>query len=331
METVPDEIRELAKVELHLHLDCCLSFAAARQLEPGLTAGRFADEFTAPRRLDGLPAFLARTARHLDLLQTPEALTLCVEDVFGQLAADNVRYAELRFAPHQHRRRGMDLDLVVDTVAGAVRAGNAGGPVTGRVILCGLWGDPPEHSREILRLVRQRRSPDRVVVAMDVAGHEAHPNRGGHLGVLAEAAAAGVPFTVHAGEGLGPGAVLEVLDRLSPARVGHGVRASEDPALVARLAAAGTHLEICPSCNVQLGLYPGFGAHPVGALARAGVSVGISTDQRTITQTDLGTEYARLRAADPYWTVEALRAANRKALLASFADAATRERISSLV
>jgi adenosine deaminase len=296
METVPTEVRELAKVELHLHLDCCLSLAAARQLEPGLTAGRFAEEFVAPRRLEGLPAFLARTARHLGLLQTPEALALCVEDVFGQLAADNVRYAELRFAPHQHRRR-----------------------------------DPPEHSREILELVQQRRSPEGVVVAMDVAGHEGHPNREGHLGVLAEAAAAGVPFTVHAGQGLGAGAVREVLDRLSPARVGHGVRASEDPALVARLAAAGTHLEICPSCNVQLGLYPGLGAHPAGALARAGVSVGISTDQRTITDTDLGTEYARLRAADPYWSTEALRAANRRALRASFADAATRERISPLL
>ena len=75
--------------------------------------------------------------------------------------------------------------------------------------------------------------------------------------------------------------------------------ASEDPRLVDHLAAAGTHLEICPSCNVQLGLYPQIAAHPLPVLYERGVSVGISTDQRSVTPTTLTREYARVVAAFP--------------------------------
>ena len=75
--------------------------------------------------------------------------------------------------------------------------------------------------------------------------------------------------------------------------------AAGDPDLVGRLAAAGTHLEICPSGNVQLGLFPELAAHPLPVLYERGVSVGISTDQRSVTPTTLTREYARVVAAFP--------------------------------
>jgi adenosine deaminase len=329
-QVIAGQLRGLPKVELHLHLDCCLSYAAASRLEPGLTRAQFDAEFVAPPRLDGLPAFLARTGRHLALLQTKEALALAVADLLAQLRADNVLYAEARFAPHQHRQGGLALSEVVDTVAQAIRDGSRDSPPACGLILCGLWSDPPEHTGEILDLVRAGR-PGGVVVGMDVAGNEAHPNRPGHLDVLARARAEGIPFTVHAGEGSGPEAVREVVDLLGPARIGHGIRAIEDPALVQRLARDGTHLEICPSCNIQLGLYPSFDALPVGRLARAGVNVGINTDQRTITDTDLGREYTRLGRADGYWKAAMLRQANRRSMAAAFADEGTKGRLLAML
>ncbi len=96
-----------------------------------------------------------------------------------------------------------------------------------------------------------------------------------------------------------------------------------------RLAAAGAHLEMCPSCNVQLGLYADHASHPARQFIEAGVSVGISTDQRTITHTTVGTEYERLAAADPWWTVERFRSCNRAALAASFAGNPTRQRVAA--
>ena len=320
------QVRALPKVELHLHLDGCMSYAAVSLLEPGLSEEAFEREFVAPAHLDGLPAFLARTGRHLALLQTPRAIVTCISDLYEQLARDNVVYAEARFAPHQHLRQGMDLSAVVSTMADAMEALNGRQPVAGRLLLCSLWSDPVAYTEEILELVRRHRERG-IVVGMDVAGDEAHPLRSEHLQVLAAATADGINVTVHAGEGKGPESVHEVLELLAPSRIGHGVRAIEDPALLPRLAAAGAHLEMCPSCNVQLGLYPDFAHHPIRRFVEAGVSVGISTDQRTITDTTVSEEYLRLAAADPFWDVERFRARNRDAMAAAFADDATRRRV----
>ena len=81
------QLRALPKVELHLHLDGCMSYDAAASLEPGLTREVYEREFIAPAHLDGLPAFLARCGRHLALLQTPRALVTCISDLYEQLAA----------------------------------------------------------------------------------------------------------------------------------------------------------------------------------------------------------------------------------------------------
>jgi adenosine deaminase len=224
----------------------------------------------------------------------------------------------------------MSVERVVSVMAEAMDALNREGPVTGRLLLCSLWTDPPEYTEQVMGLVSAFRSGG-IVVGMDVAGNEADPQRFEHLAVLAKAKAAGINFTVHAGEGNGPQSVADVLDLLQPTRIGHGVRAIEDPPLLVRLAQAGTHLEMCPSCNVQLGLYPDFASHPIKRFLAAGVSAGISTDQRTITHTTVSDEYLRLAATDSFWDLERFRLCNRGALAASFADDATRERIGSIL
>lgn len=120
-------------------------------------------------------------------------------------------------------------------------------------------------------------------MAFDLGGDEAGFPLTTHLPAFRRVIDAGVPFTVHAGEGAGPESVTEVMDALSPKRVGHGVRAIEDPSVVERLVSERVHLETCPSCNVQLGLYPTLREHPIDRLYRAGASLGIcSTPVRSI-------------------------------------------------
>ena len=318
-------LARMPKVELHLHLDLCLSLAAAQELEPELDEVTFAREFVAPPRVNGLAEFLRRTERHLDLLQTADGLRVLTRDVHRQLVDDGVVYAEVRFAPHQHRRRGLTVESAVAAVTGTIEDVAAGGPVAMRLLLCGLWSDPPEHTREILELVAASRGS--LIVGMDVAGDETHPHRADHLAVLAEARRRAVPFTVHGGEGAGPENVRDLLDTLAPVRIGHGVRAIEDPRLVDDLAEAGTHLEMCPSCNVQLGVVDGLDDYPARRLVEAGVSVGLNTDQRTVTATTMTDEYARLAGADPYWTVERLHARSVAALEVAFVDEPTRRAV----
>lgn len=145
---------------------------------------------------------------------------------------------------------------------------------------------------------------------------------------FALAAEAGLGLAVHAGEVCGPESVRAALDHLAVTRLGHGVRAAEDPELVARLRDLGTVLEVCPGSNVALGLYPDIAAHPIAALRKAGVTVTISTDDPPYFHTDPAREYAALAAAFD-WTAEDFRAINRDAAQAAFCGDATRTRIAA--
>src|SRR5262249_25478033 len=137
----------------------------------------------------------------------------------------------------------------------------------------------------------------------------------------------GIPVTVHAGEALGPESVRDALRELNPPRIGHGVRAAEDPALVRELAACRTHLELCPWCNVQIGVYPDLTAHPIENLHRAGVRVSIGTAPRGITATSLTDDYARIARAFPRLSLADFQHFNASALAVAFCDEATRARV----
>jgi adenosine deaminase len=132
--------------------------------------------------------------------------------------------------------------------------------------------------------------------------------------------------TAHAGEARGADSVWETLKYFEPTRIGHGVRSVEDPDLVRHLREERIHLEVCPSSNVQTRTVPTYAEHCVDRLYRDGVSLGISTDTRTITNVTLEQEYARLRAAFS-WSNDELTACNREALRAAFIDHDLRTRL----
>jgi adenosine deaminase len=195
-----------------------------------------------------------------------------------------------------------------------------------QLLLCSLWHLPLADSLAVLDLVEQFR-PAGTVAGFDIAGNDAHPEKRRHYPALRRARDRGIPLTVHAGEAGPSSDVDEMLRLFVPARIGHGVHAASDPDLIGRLATAGTHLEICPSCNVQLGLYPRMAAHPLPVLYERGVSVGISTDQRSVTPTTLTREYERVAQAFPSWGRAEFTACNVNAARVSFAGERTKAAI----
>ncbi len=318
------DLRLLPKVELHLHLDCCLSYDLIRRLDPSVTPERFRQDFVAPPKCRDLAEYLRTPPNHVALLQTEEALRLAVADLFAQLAADNVIYAEIRFAPLLHTRRGLSTQQVVAAVAGAVARNSTATGIGARVILCTLRHFTEAESLETVRLAAAFR--DTHVAAFDIAGDEAGYPLAAHLAAFEFAAREGIPYTVHGGEARGPESMWELIRHFRPARFGHGVRSIEDPALVAHLREAGIHLEVCPSCNVQIGIAPDYAGHPVDRLYRAGVSLGINTDTRTISDITLTQEYERL-AATFGWTAVDFRQANLNAARAAFLSDIDRDRL----
>jgi len=251
-------------------------------------------------------------------MQTEEALRLVVADLFEQLAADNVIYAEMRFAPLLHLDKGLTPEKVVAVVNGEVESQIRATGIEARVLLCTLRHYSREQSMKTAELVRQFRGS--TVAGLDIAGDEAAYSLEPHQPAYDYAHEHGLFATAHAGEGAGAESVWETLRLLKPSRIGHGVRSGEDSALIQHLKQHAIHLEVCPSSNVQTNMCADLRRHPVDRLYRDGVSLGINTDCRTIGDTTLDREYCRLEEAFA-WAADEFYRCNREALRAAFLPA----------
>lgn len=309
-------MQTLPKIELHLHLDCSLSYDAVSAIDPAFTPPRYAREIVAPPRVDDLAEYLARTRASVALLQTEHALRIAVADLLRQLAADGVIYAEVRFAPLLHTQQGLSPENVVRIVVDAADHTCARTGVDVRLILCTLRHFSEAQGMLTARLIERFRGSR--VVALDLAGDEAGFPLDAHVPVFTFARRHGILCTAHAGEASGPASVRGTLARLKPSRIGHGVRSIDDPALVEHLVACKIHLEVCPAVNVQIGLYGNLEEHPIDRLYRAGVSLSVNTDARAVTPTTLTLDYERLVEAFG-WTEADFLACNLNAVAASFA------------
>jgi adenosine deaminase len=307
----------LPKIELHLHLDCSLSFAAVSRLDKSVSLEEYQREFIAPRRCTSLADFLTRAPRGFQLMQDEAALALVVEDVFQQLAADGVIYAELRFAPLLHLERGLTPEQVVASVDRAAEACIGSSGIQARLILCTMRHFDQEQGLVTARLVEQFRGTR--VAALDIAGDEAGYPIDANVPAFRYAIEHGLYRTAHAGEARGPDSVWETLREFQPSRIGHGVRSIEDPVLIEHLRRERIHLEVCPTSNLQTGVKQEFAEHAVDELYRAGVPLSISTDTRTITKITLTEEYGNL-AKHFGWTRADLAACNEAAVDAAFVN-----------
>jgi adenosine deaminase len=307
----------LPKIELHLHLDCSLSYAVVARLDPSIMREQYEREFIAPPQCTSLADFLTRAPRGFQLMQNQEALGLVVEDLFEQLAADAVVYAEIRFAPLLHTYRGMRPAAVVEAVDRATTSCIRSTGIEARLILCTLRHFSSAQGLETAQLVESFRGSR--VVALDLAGDEKGFAIDAQVPAFRYSIEHGLSRTAHAGEARGAESVRETLEKLQPSRLGHGVRSVEDALLIEHLRSERIHLEMCPSSNVQTGAAGSYRAHPIDSLYRAGVSVGINTDARTITNISLSREYQRLR--DHFgWGGQQFRACNLEALRAAFVE-----------
>ena len=316
----------LPKVELHLHLDCAASHAAVALLRPEVTLAQYRADFIAPAKCTNLVDFLLRPPRIVALMQDRRGLEVIVADLFDQLAADGVVYAEMRFAPYLHTDGELEPAEVVEIVNAAVERGSEDSGVEARLILCTLRHFDADTSLATAQLVERFRGS--LVVALDIAGDEAGYPLDAHEAAFRYAEEHGLRRTAHAGEASGPQSVWETLRRLRPERIGHGARSIEDAGLVDHLVEAGIHLEVCPSSNVQTDLCDTYADHPIDALYRRGVSLGVSTDCRAVTDITLEREYERLRATFG-WSDADLARCNSAALAASFAPGDVRARVAT--
>jgi len=276
----------LPKVELHLHLEGCISPSEARILADRKPAGQGIGPsgLAACYRHGTLGDFLVHFGRLVDLLADPADLVWLFRRVQGRLCRQGVVYAELRVSPSVWERHGIPAEETLDALLVAARTG---------VPRCSFIVDGVRQwdRRGLIRdfeLALGRRG--RGVVAFGLGGDEAAAPARLFSELAQEARKHRFPIIPHAGEGLGAEEVASALDLFDPPRIGHGIRAAESPALVAELVRRGTHLEVCPTSNRRTGAVPRGKRHPLAQLWAAGVSLSIGTDDPGLFRTTLNRE-----------------------------------------
>lgn len=311
------QYRQLPKIELHIHLDCSLSYAVVQQLDPTVSLSQYYEEFIAPEGCSDLLEYIRRSAKGYTLMQTKEQLRLVTLDFLEQMDRDNVIYVEIRFAPLLHTEKGLTSVEVIKVIQDALQEGSSKYNVIARLILCTLRNYTEEQSMETVKLVEQF-IPQGWVVGFDIAGDEAGYPVADHERAFAYAHEKGIGCTAHAGEACGASSVWEVLQHFHPSRIGHGVRSVEDPALLAHLKKHQIHLEICPSSNLRTSTFKNIASHTLHTIYQAGISMSVNTDARTVTPVTLSSEYEVVAKAFG-WTKADFLHCNLEAVKHSFA------------
>lgn len=319
-----------AKIELHLHLEGAAPPAFIRGLaqEKHVDIGGIFDERGAYRYKDFWD-FLKVYEAATSVLTTPEDYARLVTAVLEESAASGVIYSETFLSPDfcGGRDVGAWRDYLAAMQEAAAQAEARDGIVLRGIITC-IRHFGPEKARETALCAAETAGD--WIVGFGIAGDETSGQPKDFRWSFDCAREAGLRLTAHAGEWGGPQSVRDALNDLGVERIGHGVRAIEDLALVDELAERGVVLEVCPGSNVALGLYPNFRAHPIGQLYDRGVKVTVSTDDPPFFHTTMAREFEMLhRAFD--WDEGVFAQLNRTALDAAFCDADTKSRISKVL
>ncbi|OIQ06643.1 MAG: adenosine deaminase [Rhodobacteraceae bacterium CG2_30_10_405] len=320
------KINDLPKVELHLHLEGAAppefirGLAREKHLDLG---GIFAPD--GSYRYTDFWDFLRVYEAATETLKTPDDYHRLTLAVLEQSAASGVIYCETFLSPDFCG--GRDLEAWRDylhAIREAAEIAERTNGITLRGIITCIRHFGPDKARETARCAAETAGD--WIVGFGIAGDEKSGKTKDFCWSFDAAREAGLRLTAHAGEWGGPGSVRAALDDLRVERIGHGVRAIEDPALVDDLTARGIVLEVCPGSNIALGLYPGWRQHPIAQLRERGVKVTVSTDDPPFFHTTMAREYDRLAEAFD-WDEGVFRALARTALDAAFCDADTRARI----
>lgn len=332
-------IHEMPKAEIHVHLEGAIRPRTLLEL-----AARHPDHMLPADTLDGLrdwfrftdfPHFIRVYLAISDLLRTPDDFALIVHACGRDMAEQNIRYRELTFTPFTHTDL-QDKGLTIDDLLAGLDAGRARAKADfgvemrwvfdiprqvnfpdGYVSRYGEGYDPGPSEKTLGYALRGR---DHGVVGFGLGGNEVGAPPQPYAHAFAAAKEAGLLSVPHAGETMGPASVWGAVHDLQADRIGHGVRAIEDPLLLTLLRERQIPLEINPTSNVCLHVYRRAAEHPFPHLDRMGLLVTVNSDDPPLFNTTLEQEYALLAAEFGYGRADLARIA-RNAFMVSGLEA----------
>jgi adenosine deaminase len=308
----------IPKAELHVHLEGTAPPSLIRRLAERngmpVPEGVFdgSDRFAYTDFLD----FLKTYDRAASVIRTGEDYRDVTYEYLASCARDGAVYVELIVSPDHAALVQLDPAEHLESIARGIDEARSDHGIEARILLTAIRNFGAEQAMEVARYAASRPHP--YVAGFQMAGDEENFPAGDFAEAFDLAASAGLGCTVHAGEWAGPESVRAALE-LPVTRIGHGVRAIEDPVLVEELAERGIVLECCPTSNVVLDLFPSYEDHPLPVLADAGVKVTLGSDDPPYFGASIGGEYAICRERYGF-DDERLRSITRTAIDAAFCE-----------
>jgi adenosine deaminase len=323
-------ITRMPKVELHLHLEGSIAPRTLLELARRNGVELPADTVEGVERLfryRDFGEFLSLFKAMARAIVSGEDFARLAYELGLDLAAQQVRYAEVMLSPMQHIRRVDLREAIEGTAAGFARAERETGVVVRLALDYGRqYG--LDMAWQVLEVARQARGCG--IVGWSIGGDEVGYPPEPYAPVFAAAAAAGFGLMAHAGEVVGPASVWGAVESLGVTRLGHGIRSTDDPALLVALRERGVVLDVCPSSNLRTGAVTSWEAHPLRALYEAGVAVTVNSDDPTFFDTTITEEYRR-SVVQLGLGLDALCASVSVAARAAFLPTTERERLAAQV
>ncbi len=314
------------KAELHVHLEGTMPPALVRQLAAG--NGSIIDPTTFKSETEfawnDFWHFLDCYDKAAAAILTKEDYRLVTYDYLARCAQEDTIYVEMFSSPDHAAEVGMSYADHLEGIAAGIEDAYKEFGIIGRIIVTCVRHFGPERALKVA--AQFVGTPHPYVVGFGMGGDEAQFHPKDFAPAFRLVSEAGYPTTTHAGEFGGPESIRASLKYLSVSRLGHGVRAIEDAALIQELAEKKIPMELCPGSNVATGLYNDRRSHPFRVLMDAGCIVTLNSDDPPFFATSIGHEYEKA-ARNYYLSDKDLENITRNAIFASFCDDALKEEL----
>lgn len=290
---------DLPKIDLHCHLDGSLrpqtviDLAAEQNIElPSTDAEVIKEMMVAPETCPNLQEYLDRFALPIKVMQTAEGIERISFELFEDAAKENVKYLEVRFAPHLHIQQGLSHEQIIESAVKGMKRAEALYDIKGNYILSAVKFLPSDTIPPVLDA--GEKFLGNGVVAFDLAGSELDNFAHDYVTYTQYARDKGYRITIHAGEqGCGQN-VYDAIELLGAERIGHGVAIKDHEQAYQRVKQDVVGLEACPSSNVQTKAIPELKLHPLKEFHKDGLPVTINTDNRTVSNTTMTQEVEKI-------------------------------------
>ncbi|WP_406544271.1 adenosine deaminase [Pseudobutyrivibrio sp.] len=292
---MPVVAEKMPKIDLHCHLDGSLDLEVTHKLLAERGEDYDFQEFRKLMQVDPDCQNLAEYLKRFDLpnhcLQDVEGIKTSAYHFAKNAALENVKYIEARFAPVQSMKQGLKPIEIIEAVEAGLAQARGEFDIETGMIICMMRGMDDEFNYSIAKAGREMLGAG--VVACDIAGDEESYPMSQQMELFRAVKALDMPFTIHVGETGNAQNVRDAID-VGAVRLGHGIAMARNEELMKYCASRHVGVEICPTSNLQTKAYRHIKDCPICLFMEHGIPVSLNTDNRTVSNTNLSTEFDKV-------------------------------------